>query len=268
MKRVPTVNDAESVCTRLKELASLNFYDMLEHMEKVGPGLRYSAIDDHMCTYDRFSCDCWRSHWQCELSHARVTCSCYARPNSRCECGVHIHIKGKISWVAYWVDYHGNLHNSMDRPARIYSSGRREWWWRGRKHREHGPAILHRDGTEEYWQRGFRHRLQGPCRVDSTFTRAQSSVSPPWRYRGRVVTMDLAHPVAKKVALSYVFVLCGANRESLFALLFRHNMEHVIIIIIGEVLGDTLSQLHADALGIGDYVEILRRASKRPALVE
>lgn len=57
----------------------------------------------------------------------------------------------------------GRLHRK-DGPARIFKSGREEWWLYGVEHREDGPAIMNRnDMSEEWFFRGEYHRDGGPA---------------------------------------------------------------------------------------------------------
>lgn len=58
---------------------------------------------------------------------------------------------------------HGLRHRDDDKPAVIDERrNQREWWWKGRRHREDGPAIImpHR---EEWWEHGGRHRIGAPA---------------------------------------------------------------------------------------------------------
>ena len=48
--------------------------------------------------------------------------------------------------VIEWHDADGRLHRA-DGPARVFSSGRREWYRHGRLHREDGPALIHANGS-------------------------------------------------------------------------------------------------------------------------
>lgn len=58
---------------------------------------------------------------------------------------------------------HGKRHRK-DGPARVFKSGREEWWLYGVEHREDGPAFINRDNREEEWFfRGEYHRDGGPA---------------------------------------------------------------------------------------------------------
>ena len=43
------------------------------------------------------------------------------------------------------------------------TSGNREWWYNGKRHRKHGPAIELANGHREWWYHGKRHRSDGPA---------------------------------------------------------------------------------------------------------
>ncbi len=59
--------------------------------------------------------------------------------------------------------YRGKLHREQG-PAVIHGKGRREWYWHGELHRDNGPAI--EDGTVTQWYKhGKRHRYGGPAVV-------------------------------------------------------------------------------------------------------
>ena len=47
--------------------------------------------------------------------------------------------------VVEWRDADGRLHRSGG-PARIFPSGREEWYRHGELHREDGPAVVHANG--------------------------------------------------------------------------------------------------------------------------
>jgi hypothetical protein len=44
-----------------------------------------------------------------------------------------------------------------------YSSGSKEWYQNGKRHREDGPAIEYFNGTKCWYQNGKWHRLDGPA---------------------------------------------------------------------------------------------------------
>ena len=43
------------------------------------------------------------------------------------------------------------------------TSGRKEWYLNGKRHREDGPAIEYNDGTKQWSLNGKRHREDGPA---------------------------------------------------------------------------------------------------------
>lgn len=58
---------------------------------------------------------------------------------------------------------YGKLHR-RDGPAKVYESGRAEWWLHGVEHRVDGPAVIHSNSCEEEWFfRGNYHRNGGPA---------------------------------------------------------------------------------------------------------
>lgn len=68
--------------------------------------------------------------------------------------------------------YKGKRHRD-EGPAVIFSTGTQHWYQHGRHHREGGPAIIRYDkrtgnniAIEEIWLRnGVRHRTDGPARI-------------------------------------------------------------------------------------------------------
>lgn len=63
-----------------------------------------------------------------------------------------------------WRDAEGELHRD-DGPARVFPSGREEWYRHGALHRENGPAVIHANGSVKYYVDGVRHREDGPACV-------------------------------------------------------------------------------------------------------
>lgn len=63
-----------------------------------------------------------------------------------------------------WRDAEGRL-DRADGPARVFPSGREEWFRRGHLHREDGPAVVHANGSVKYYRDGVRHREGGPACV-------------------------------------------------------------------------------------------------------
>jgi hypothetical protein len=49
-----------------------------------------------------------------------------------------------------WRDAKGELHRAGG-PARVFPSGRREWFRHGRLSREDGPAVEHANGSVKYY---------------------------------------------------------------------------------------------------------------------
>jgi hypothetical protein len=66
--------------------------------------------------------------------------------------------------VIEWRDAEGRLDRSGG-PARIFPSGREEWFRHGKLHRLRGPAVLHANGSVKYYRDGVRHRVGGPACV-------------------------------------------------------------------------------------------------------
>jgi len=51
--------------------------------------------------------------------------------------------------------------------VRIYYNGGKEWRYKGRTHREGGPAIELADGSKTWYINGKRHREDGPAVIFS-----------------------------------------------------------------------------------------------------
>ena len=45
----------------------------------------------------------------------------------------------------------------------IITDGGKEWWIKGKLHREDGPAIEYANGNKSWWINGKRHREDGPA---------------------------------------------------------------------------------------------------------
>ena len=60
----------------------------------------------------------------------------------------------------YW--YKGKLHRD-DGPAIIRLSGRKEWWVGGVRHRTDGPAVEESSGAKFWFMGGLLHRTDGPA---------------------------------------------------------------------------------------------------------
>ena len=70
-----------------------------------------------------------------------------------------------------YLDIHSHLHRS-DGPAIQCRDGTKEWWIRGFRHRDEGPAVtgyIGRSDHEEWWNEGVLHRDNGPA-IDSNAT--------------------------------------------------------------------------------------------------
>jgi hypothetical protein len=59
--------------------------------------------------------------------------------------------------VIEWHDADGRLHRA-DGPARVFASGRQEWYRHGRRHRDDGPAASYPDGRRIWFENGERIR--------------------------------------------------------------------------------------------------------------
>ncbi|HXS33794.1 MAG TPA: hypothetical protein VN758_08500 [Solirubrobacterales bacterium] len=70
----------------------------------------------------------------------------------------------RIDGILEWRDERGELHR-VGGPARVFPSGREEWFRRGRLHRSNGPAVIHANGSVKYYVDGVRHREGGPACV-------------------------------------------------------------------------------------------------------
>lgn len=55
-----------------------------------------------------------------------------------------------------WHDNRGRRHRGGDEPARTTARGTREWYYRGKLHRNNGPAVILPNGRTEFWQYGRR----------------------------------------------------------------------------------------------------------------
>ena len=64
--------------------------------------------------------------------------------------------------VIEWRDSDGRLHRAGG-PARVFPSGREEWYRHGVLHRTDGPAVVHANGSVKYYRDGVRHRDDGPA---------------------------------------------------------------------------------------------------------
>ena len=69
-----------------------------------------------------------------------------------------------VDGVIEWRDEEGELHR-VGGPARVFPSGREEWFRLGCLHRSDGPAVIHANGSVKYYVDGVRHREDGPACV-------------------------------------------------------------------------------------------------------
>ena len=49
--------------------------------------------------------------------------------------------------------FKGKLHRE-DGPARVFADGSKEWWINGKRHREDGPALDYANGYKSWWING------------------------------------------------------------------------------------------------------------------
>lgn len=69
---------------------------------------------------------------------------------------IYKYIDPDIGTISYGLDPYGScdkLHRE-DGPARIYTSGVKEWYYNGKLHRLDGPASQGVDGTGHWWYHG------------------------------------------------------------------------------------------------------------------
>jgi hypothetical protein len=66
--------------------------------------------------------------------------------------------------VTEWRDDDRRLHRQGG-PARVFPSGREEWFRHGKLHRTGGPAVVHANGSEKWYRDGRRHREGAPACV-------------------------------------------------------------------------------------------------------
>jgi hypothetical protein len=64
--------------------------------------------------------------------------------------------------VIEWRDDEGRLHHQGG-AARVFPSGREEWFRHGKLHRAGGPAVVHANGSEKWYRDGRRHREGAPA---------------------------------------------------------------------------------------------------------
>jgi hypothetical protein len=60
------------------------------------------------------------------------------------------------------VYYYGKKIHRKDKPAVIFTNGRKEWYKHGKLHRKGAPAVLDKHG-EEWFHNGKRHRKGLPA---------------------------------------------------------------------------------------------------------
>jgi len=56
----------------------------------------------------------------------------------------------------HWFNSKGQIHREGDKPAYIDPDGHKEYWIKGKRHREKGPSVIFSDGRVQYWLEG-RH---------------------------------------------------------------------------------------------------------------
>jgi hypothetical protein len=86
-----------------------------------------------------------------------------------------------VDGVIEWRDAEGELHRAGG-PARVFPSGRQEWFHHGRLHRNDGPAVEHANGSFKYYVNGVRHREGAPACVYVNGTAkayATATTAPP-----------------------------------------------------------------------------------------
>lgn len=69
----------------------------------------------------------------------------------------YVHTSGTKEW---WLN--GVRHREKG-PAVEFEDKGIEWWLNGKKHRYDAPAIKYANGHEEWWEHGKLHRLDGPA---------------------------------------------------------------------------------------------------------
>jgi hypothetical protein len=62
----------------------------------------------------------------------------------------------------YWKNENNQFH-CEDGPAKLYVTGRNEYWLHDKLHRINGPAIIRADGTQLWFNNGRRYRIDGPA---------------------------------------------------------------------------------------------------------
>lgn len=94
----------------------------------------------------------------------------------------------------------GELHR-VDGPAieycRSVGGGGSRWFFKGKKHRENGPAVIHADGSMEYWFNGKRHRLDGPAYISSDDTYKK------WYFEGEYIECSSLEEFQKIIKLKW-----------------------------------------------------------------
>lgn len=78
----------------------------------------------------------------------------------------------------YW--YMGKKHR-YGGPAIIDPNGNVlfEYWIKGKLHRIGGPAVIYANGTEEYWVNDKNHRIDGPAIIGKS--------NNEWYYKGKIL---------------------------------------------------------------------------------
>lgn len=92
----------------------------------------------------------------------------------------------KTEWT-----YKGKLHRE-DGPAVEYGNGGYEWWLNGKRHREDCPAYSFPEGAQSWWVDGKRHRDDGPAVI-------WANGKKEWWYHGREYTEEEYLQISKPV---------------------------------------------------------------------
>jgi len=54
----------------------------------------------------------------------------------------------------HWYNSNDQIHREGDKPAYIDPDGHKEYWIKGKRHREKGPSVIFSDGRVQYWLNG------------------------------------------------------------------------------------------------------------------
>ena len=67
----------------------------------------------------------------------------------------------KITGAKYWFNELNQYHRE-DGPARIFTTGEKEWWINGKLHREDGPAVITLDVHCRFRSRWYYNGMHVP----------------------------------------------------------------------------------------------------------